>query len=334
MVHHMDRRAFLRSAGIATGGMVATAGCLGELTGDGEFPDDSIEIIVPFDEGGGSDVIVRQMADPLSNELDVGIEVNNVPGAGAMRGIGQLLNSDNDGYTIGKFNPLTTSIQAMIEPPDFEMTDLDGLATIGFNAIVVIGNADEGIEGMDDLVGRYENEDFETIGGLGVNYLVHATFFQELYGMPWDRYIQYSGAGPINEAIASGEIPAAITSDAGAASAVDSGDADVIAILTSQGSEVFPDAETVVDQGYEEIDFVGQVTRSMWAPNDTPEDRIEVLTDAIGNVIESEDLQSWSEESGNPLVYDGPENANETLANIWEEIPETVDIDNLREEAG
>jgi tripartite-type tricarboxylate transporter receptor subunit TctC len=329
----MDRRTYLQLAGGAAG-MASVAGCLGELTGGDEFPDGSITCIVPFDEGGGSDVIVRQMADPLSENLDATIEVTNVPGAGAMRGIGQLLGEDADGYTIGKFNPLTTSIQAMIEQPDFEMTDLEGVATIGYNAIVVIGDSDEEIDGMDDLIGRYEDGEFETIGGLGVNYLVHATFFRELYGMPWDRYIQYSGAGPINEAIASGEVPAAITSDAGAASAVESDDADVIAVLTTQGSGVFPDEETVVDQGYEEIDFVGQVTRSMWAPDGTSDDRIDVLTEGIQETIESDEMQSWADESGNPLVYDGPDHANETLESIWEDIPDLVDVDDLRDEAG
>ena len=329
----MDRRTFLRTTAVATGGTIATAGCLGELMDSGEFPEGNVEIMVPFDEGGGSDVIVRQMADPLSEELGGSIEVNNVPGAGGMRGIGQLLSEDNDGYTIGKFNPLTTSIQAMIEPPEFEMTDLEGVATIGYNAMVIIGDADEEIEGMDDLIDRYEEEEFETIGGLGEQYLVHATFFQELYDMSWDRYIQYSGAGPINEAIAGGEVPAAITSDAGAASAVESGDADVIAVLTTQGSGTFPDAESVVDQGYDDIDFIGQVTRSVWAPEGTPDDRIETLSSAIETVVESDEMQAWSDESGNPLEYDGPDHANQVLEDVWTEIPELVDIDELREEA-
>ncbi len=328
----MDRRTYLQLAGV--GGAASLAGCLGELTGGGDFPDGTITCIVPFDEGGGSDVIVRQMADPLSENLDTNIEVTNVPGAGAMRGIGQLTSEDADGYTIGKFNPLTTSIQAMIEPPDFEMTDLEGVATIGYNAVVVVADPEEEVEGMDDLIGRYEDEEFETIGGLGVHYLVHASFFRELYDMPWDRYIQYSGAGPINEAIASGEVPAAVTSDAGAASAVESGDADVVAVLTSQGSEVFPDAETVVDQGYEEIDFVGQVTRSVWAPHETPDDRIEVLSEGLQETIESDEMQAWADESGNPLEYNGPDHANETLEEIWSDVPELVDVDDLRDEAG
>lgn len=329
----MNRRAFLQTAGITAGG-VATAGCLDELTGGDEFPSESVTTNVPFDEGGGSDVIMRQMADPLSDELDVSMEIVNVPGAGAMRGIGQLLNEDNDGHTIGKFNPLTTSIQAMISPPDFDMTDLDGVATVGYNAIVLIANADEGIEDLEDLIGRYEAGEYETVGGLGVHYLVQAVYFRDEYEMEWDRYIEYSGAGPINEAITAGEVPAAFTSDTGALSPIEAGDADVIAVLTSDGTEVLPDAESVTDQGFEEIDFMGEVIRSIWAPNDTPDDRIDVLADGFEQAVESETMQNWSEETGNPVEYGGPDAANNALESVWNEIPDLIDIDELREEAG
>lgn len=320
------RRTVLKTLGAASA--IGLAGCLGD---DGEYPDSTLTAIVPFDEGGGSDNYVRQMAPPLSDELGQDIQVENVPGAGAMRGIGELLTSDADGYTFGKFNPLTTSIEAMINPPDFEFQDLKGLATIGFNAIVLVANADEDVEDLDHLVDRYADGEYENIGGLGANYLPKAMFFQERYGMDWNSYIQYSGAGPINQAVASGEVPVAITSDSGAASA---DDVDVIAVLTSNGSSVFPDAPTVTDLGYEEMDFLGQVTRSMWVPPETPEDRIEVLTEAVEAAVESDRVQEWSEETGNEMIYGPPEEADDVLESVWSEIPELVDVEELREEAG
>ena len=322
------RRTVLKAIGVT--GLAGLAGCLGD---EGEFPDGDLTALIPFDEGGGSDTYIRQMADPLSNELGQDIRVDNVPGAGAMRGIGQLLTSDPDGYTFSKFNPLTTSIEAMINPPDFEMQELKGLATIGFNAIVVIADADEELADFDEAVDRYADGEFENIGGLGANYLPKAMFFQERYGMPWDNYIQYSGAGPINQAVASGEVPLAITSDEGATAAVDGGDADVLAVLTSNGSSVFPDAPTITDLGYDEMDFLGQVTRSMWVPPETDEDRLEVLTEAVEATIESEAVQEWSEETGNEMVYGPPEEADRVLEEVWAEIPDLVDIDDLREEA-
>jgi len=330
MTHNPTRRDVLKTTGIAAAGTVGLAGCLGE---EGEYPSSDLTVIIPFDEGGGSDTIVRQMTSPLSEELDVNIRPENVPGAGAMRGIGQLLSEEPDGYTCGKFNPLTTSIQAMINPPDFEFEDLKGLATIGFNSIVLIADADEDIGDFDALIDAYEDGTYTNIGGLGVNYLPNVMFFKERFGMEWDNYIEYSGAGPINQAVASGEVPAAVTSDAGAAEAVSGGDAEVLAVLTSNGSDVFPDAPTIPELGYEDMDFIGQITRAMWVPPETPEENIDVLTGAIEAVVEGETMQEWSDDTGNPITYGPPEEADEVLDQVWTEIPDVVDIEELREAA-
>ncbi|SFC69184.1 Tripartite-type tricarboxylate transporter, receptor component TctC [Halobiforma haloterrestris] len=331
MTRHINRRKALTTIGAATAtGMTGLAGCLGA---DGEYPSDPLTAIVPFDEGGGSDTIIRQMAGPLSEELEEDIRIENVPGAGAMRGIGQLITAEPDGYTFGKFNPLTTSIQALINPPDFEFQDLKGLATIGSNALVVITDTELEIEGLGDLVDRYDDGEIDNIGGLGAQYLPHAMFFKERYGMEWDNYIQYSGGGPINQAVASGEVPAAVNADLSSIGVVEEGNADVAAVLTTSGSAVFPDATNVTDQGFEEMDFLGQVTRSMWVPPETPEDRIEPLTEAVEATIESETIQNWADETNNRMAYGLPEEADQVLEQIWTEIPDVVDIEELREAA-
>lgn len=331
MTRHTTRRTFLKTSGIA-GATATVAGCLGGDE-DAEFPSESLTAVIPFDEGGGSDTIIRQMAEPLSNELGEEIEIENVPGAGAMRGIGQLLNSETDGHTFGKFNPLTTSIQAMINPPDFEVQDLKGLATIGSTALTVIADADLEIDGMDDLVDRYNDGEINNLGGLDANYLPHAEFFRERYGMEYGNYIQYSGAGPINQAVASGEVPAAVNADVSSLPVTEDDDAEVVAVLTTNGSTVFPDAPDVTDGGFEHMDFIGQVTRSMWVPPETDPDAIETLTGAVEATVNSDAIQSFSEDSGIRMAYGPPEEADDILDSVWREIPDVIDLEDLREAA-
>ncbi|WP_244510241.1 Bug family tripartite tricarboxylate transporter substrate binding protein [Natronobacterium texcoconense] len=306
------------------------AGCLGS---DGEYPADTITSIIPYDEGGGADNIFRQMADPLSEELGTDIHIENVPGAGAMRGIGQLLGEEPDGYTIGKFNPFTTSVQAMVNPPDFDMEDLQGLATIGLNAIVLIGDPDEEFDDVADLIDRYNDGEFGNIGGLGASYLPNAAFFEQEYGMGWENYVEYSGGGPINQAVASGEIPAAFNTDGSALPAAESDEVDVLAVLTSNGSEIFPDAPVITELGYENMDFIGQITRSMWVPPGTPEEQLETLTEAVEATVESDTIQEWADETGNTMTYGPPEEADDVLEQIWSDIPDVVDIDDLQDDS-
>lgn len=324
------RNALKLIGGGAAAGTVGLAGCLGD---GGEYPSESLTAVIPFDEGGGSDTIIRQMVGPLSDELGEDIQIDNIPGAGAMRGIGELLNSAPDGYTFGKFNPLTTGIESLINPPDFEYEDLKGLATIGGTALVVVTHADHEVEDMNDLMDRYEDGEFENIGGLGAQYLPHAMFFKEEFDIPWNNYIQYSGAGPINEAVASGEVPAAVNADLSAVPVIEDGSAEVTAILTTQGSSVFPDVSDIEEQGFGEMDAIGQITRSMWVPPETDEDNLEVLTEAVEVAVESDEVQEWADETGNRMEYGPPEEADEVLEGIFEDIPNVVDIEELREAA-
>lgn len=329
--HTTRRRDLLKAIGAGTAvGMTGLAGCLGD---EGDFPAEPLSAIIPFDEGGGSDTIIRQMAEPLSEELGEEIQIENVPGAGAMRGIGQLITAESDGYTFGKFNPLTTSIQAMINPPDFEYQDLKGLATIGSTALTVVTHADHEVEDFDDLRDRYQDGEFENFGGLGAQYLPHAMTFKEEYGVDWNNYIQYTGAGPINQAIASGEIPAAVNADVSSTPIIDDGSGNVTAVLTTAGSTVFPDVPDLTDQGYDPMDALGQITRSMWVPPGVPDEELQVLTEAVEVAVQSDSVQEFSEESGIRMAYGPPEEADDILESVWEDIPAVVDIEDLREAA-
>jgi len=77
----VDRRRFLRTT--AAGTTLGLAGCSGILGGsDEEFPSESVTIVVPFAEGGGTDGYARIIQDPLSDELGVDVTINNIPGSG------------------------------------------------------------------------------------------------------------------------------------------------------------------------------------------------------------------------------------------------------------
>ncbi|MGI6553519.1 MAG: hypothetical protein ACOX37_11135 [Bacillota bacterium] len=64
-----------------------------------------IRFIVPYSAGGGFDQYARQM-QPFLQELLPGstIVVENVAGAGALRGMNELYNAKPDGTTIGIIN--------------------------------------------------------------------------------------------------------------------------------------------------------------------------------------------------------------------------------------
>ena len=64
------------------------------------YPTRSIEMIVPWGPGGGSDQTGRKIAKLLENELKVSLPVVNVPGATGNTGILKLIAGRPDGYSL------------------------------------------------------------------------------------------------------------------------------------------------------------------------------------------------------------------------------------------
>jgi tripartite-type tricarboxylate transporter receptor subunit TctC len=214
----------------------------------------------------------------MADELGTSIAIENVPGAASLRGTGRLYNADPDGYTIGGFNPPSTPVSAMVNQPEYDMTDLEGVGTYARTPFVIVANPTYEIEDFDDLLSRYADGELEIFSGKergGVDHVL-ALLMQENdnYDFQWDRYVGYDGTGPAVQATISDEVPAAIATDTGAAGAVEDDRLDVIACLSSQGSQVFPDIPSTTDLGYDNIDFLGQLVRGIYAPEGTSEDQI------------------------------------------------------------
>lgn len=82
---------------------------------DAAFPEagSTITVVVPYSAGGTTDVTARAFTAALSDELDVNVEVLNVPGAGGQLGLTQLASAAPDGYTIG-FTNIPSSIPTYV----------------------------------------------------------------------------------------------------------------------------------------------------------------------------------------------------------------------------
>lgn len=67
-----------------------------------EFPQEPIEMIVPYNPGGSTDTVARIVAQHVYKHLpnNQNIIVNNVAGASGTMGLTRLFESEGDGYTI------------------------------------------------------------------------------------------------------------------------------------------------------------------------------------------------------------------------------------------
>lgn len=328
------RRRFLASA--AATGTIGMAGCLNSLQGSsgsgGDFPSQRIRTIIPFGQGGGTDIYARQVWSKVSEIADVGVQMENITGAGGMRGGADLYTADPDGYTVAPMNsPEVTT--TLVDQTDFRLSEFRGIASHARTSMVIVANSSHNVEDFEDFAQRYESGEFESIGGMSPGSPTHliALLFKNDFDIPWQNYVPYDGSGPVAQAVASGELPTGIVTETSAQSIVESGNVDVVAALTSEGSAVFPDLESHTEYDYPNIDYAGQITRFFLTAPETPDERVQALADLVEEAIQSEELQGWSEETGNPLEFlGGPQYVDDLIAQAYEEVPEKVDIEALR----
>ena len=92
-----------------------------------EYPSRDITFIVPYAPGGSTDPISRQIASQLEKELKRTVNVENKPGGSATVGVGQVIRSKPDGYTIGlssnsalAYQPLVNKSLTWKSPADYQ----------------------------------------------------------------------------------------------------------------------------------------------------------------------------------------------------------------------
>lgn len=123
-----------------------------------EFPEKPITIIVGYAAGGGTDAIVRVMAEPMGKILGEKILVQNVSGGGGAVAATRVGAADADGYTL----IATTSSTYTVEPRFVEMAykadDFDHISILGAFQGVYFTRADKPFNSLAELIATARKE--------------------------------------------------------------------------------------------------------------------------------------------------------------------------------
>jgi hypothetical protein len=81
--------------------VLAVSAVFAEGQAEAAYPERDITCIIPFGQGGGTDVWARKVMESMAKDLKVSITTTNVTGGSAGSiGISQVWNSPHDGYVL------------------------------------------------------------------------------------------------------------------------------------------------------------------------------------------------------------------------------------------
>jgi len=183
--------------------VIAVAGITSAFAGgktETAYPERDITCVIPFGQGGGTDVWARKVMEGMAKELGVSITATNVTGGSAGSiGISQVWTSAHDGYTLAGTSetPLTIPVTTTITQTS---KDWDYFIAAGSPGLLCINAKKAGelqIESLAKLAAYAKKSDLKIAGTTGGLWFALASLVSDkAYGNWPFTWVSYPGSGP------------------------------------------------------------------------------------------------------------------------------------------
>lgn len=226
---------------------------LSPLAGAQAYPNKPVKWVVGFPAGGGSDVLARTVAAPLSTQLKQQVVVDNRPGAAGMVAAEGVARSPADGYTL-----LTADIAILaFNPaiyPNIRYDSLNDFVPVGLMArfpMLIATHPGSGIKSMEQMVAEAKKKGGVSYGSAGVGTPHHLAMelMVSTTGMP-AQHVPYRGDAPALQDLAGGQLTLAALAPSLSIPFVRDGKLVPLAVTSDKRLPQLPNVPTLKELGY------------------------------------------------------------------------------------
>lgn len=281
----------------------ATDGDAGEETGgdagEAEYAGSELTWVVMFGPGGDYDLLAREMAPFLSEELGVNVVVDNQPGAGGLVAWNNLYRQEGDVELISwaTGQGLVGSVLAEQEGVEFELEEFTWLGRASAEPRILTTGADGRIESVDDLL-EAEGVTFGSTGPGSSSYIDGSVIFDGM-GVDGEHVTGFEGDPEIWLALNQGNVDLASGPLGVNIRPVEAGEHRLLLVLGDERLPDYPDVPHLLELDLPEEQLAileahvasSQLGRLMIAPPGIPEDQAAVLEQALMNIWTDPELQ-------------------------------------------
>lgn len=226
------------------------------------FPDEPLQLIVPFPPGGTTDIVARIVADGLGKELGQQVLVQNKAGLGGSLGTMAVAQANNDGYTIGMASNSTHIANPLLfkettYDPMQDFTFLGGIASVA--NVLVVNPQKIPAKNMADLLSLIKKNpkrySCASAGSGSMGHLWLATFeFASKVDIP---HAPFRGAAPALDSLLSGQTDMMFDNLPSVLPHINEGRLTPVAVASTKRLELFPDVSTFGELGLESSNLDG-----------------------------------------------------------------------------
>lgn len=297
-----------RLLSILTGAVFALGISAGAMAAD--YPSSTIHLVVPWKAGGGTDSIGRGIAKALEEVSGQSVVVDNISGAGGIKGSLSVAKGKPDGYTVLMNG--TTDLTGVMTFQDVPVS-LDDYKYIGgffTSPTWIVAHKDRGYEDFQQLLDKAKAEPGSVTigtGGPAGAQMIMASAIKGVTGIDF-RIIPYSGGADLKKALIGNQVDAGILHAPVMLAEVKEGMIKVVGTgLPLDGITYEPvrGVKTLKETG---IPVEIGITRGMFVHKDTPDDVVAKLSELAEKAAKSDTFKKFGETFGfAPVWIPGPE---------------------------
>jgi tripartite-type tricarboxylate transporter receptor subunit TctC len=269
----------------------------------GAYPAKAVRIVVPLAPGGNVDLVVRSLAQHLTENLGQQVLVENRPGASSLVGTQFVAKSPPDGYILLAMANTFATVPSIIPNAGYDpLKDFTGVTLTCLVPQVLVASPALPVRGVKDLVAlakaRPDAISYATSGNGSTGHMA-AELFNRQAGIRM-LHVPYKGNSQAIVDVIGGQVAIMFDQISTSAPHIGSGKLRALAVTSLARSPLFPRLPTIDEAGlpgYEDITFNG-----LMAPAGTPREILARLNAEVGKVVRLPELRSRFLEKGVELT--------------------------------
>lgn len=273
-------------------------GVLGLAAAAAAHAQSTTSLVIAFPAGGPADSLARIVASQLEKELKHPVLVENKPGGNGAIAATYVGRSRPDGNTLFLSSVGAISINPAIYPKLIydPIKDFAPISLLVSVPEVLIVGAGSPIQSAKEFVAKAKGEGL-SMASSGVGSMPHMAIVQLKKAAGANiLHVPYKGAAPAITDTIGGQVAGFIGDVSGLLPQVKAGKARALAIAAPKRSAVLPDVPTFDELGVPDV--YANNWYGLFAPKDTPAEKVAELNKLIAKVMASPELKAYAESTG------------------------------------
>ncbi len=269
-----------------------------------EYPNRTINILVPFPPGGSTDLGARALAESMERHLKSPVVVVNKLGGQTTVAGYAVASAKPDGYTLGFFPPGASipEAYAFFQEAPYTSKDLKHICSVVSPLISVAVREDAPWNSFKELVEYAKKNPGLKVGTGGKHTAQHmlVTTLNKMEKTGWVA-VPFSGDATNLPALLGGHTSIAMMDYSALKSLVEAKKVKVLAVVSNRRAEFLPNVPTVVELGYP---LVYVPLLGLNGPKGLPQEIVEKLDHLAGTICKEQDFQGKMRNIPLQMVYE------------------------------